>query len=125
VNVAKYFQLLVLLLCPGRVSKYCDEYVCLCLHLSVHSRNSKTAWLYFTKFFVPVTRFSSDGIVIQRFYRISRFHTIEPSRWTGTALCSLPAPLDMAAGLAWADAAHSWTRLLLGMVRILPCASCK
>jgi len=55
-----------LLLCPSRVVKNCDEFIC--YSLSVYSHNLKTTWPNFTNFLrvlpVAVARSSSDGVVI-------------------------------------------------------------
>ena len=51
-NVLNAWTWYYLLLCPSRLAKYCDEYVCVCV--SVCSHNSKTAWPNFTKLFVHV-----------------------------------------------------------------------
>jgi len=54
---------------------------------------------------------SSDGIVIRyvlpALWMTSCFHTMGPVGRTGTTLSSSPAPVDVAAGWAWAIAAHS------------------
>jgi len=39
----------------GAVAKYCDEYVCLCVCLSVCKDISGITWAIFTKFFVHVS----------------------------------------------------------------------
>ena len=100
------------LLRPSRVAKYYGEYIC--LSVSVRMHNLKV-WLNFTKFFVHIARghaqSSSDSIVITYelmvLWLTSCFHTMGlMGRRTSTALCSLPAPVDMATGQTWATAAH-------------------
>jgi len=61
----------VFLLCSREVCKVCcDEYVCLCFFLSVHSHMSETTWPDFTKFCaccmltVAMAQSSSVGTVI-------------------------------------------------------------
>jgi len=105
---------------------------------------------------LPVTMalsyFDGDALPVHYFLPFlqmtSCFHTNGPmSRWVDTALCSKLAPVDLAAGRAWAAAAHwltgsvdrlagvhwlGWVLAVwrldlatLGMVvRISPCASC-
>jgi len=51
-------------------AKYCDEYVCLCVRMSVHSHNTKTARPNFTNFFACCLRSwlspsCSDGVAIR------------------------------------------------------------
>ena len=45
---------ILFLLCPGKRATYCDQFVCLCVCLSVHEHISGTAGPIFTKFCVQV-----------------------------------------------------------------------
>ena len=44
-----------LLLCPGRGAEYCDQFVCLCVCLSVREHISGTAGPIFTRFIVQIS----------------------------------------------------------------------
>jgi len=90
--------------------------LCLSVCLSVRSHNSKTMLPNFTKFFVhmltvAVARSFSNGGAICYVLPVLRvtscFHIMRPvGGRTGTALCSSPAPVDVAAGQVRAAAAY-------------------
>jgi len=90
--------LLLFLLRPREGAKYCDEYVCLSVCLSVHSHSSNTTRLDFTYFcmlFVAVARSFSGGVaicyVLPVLWMTSCFHVRAlwcvmciPRRWQNT-----------------------------------------
>jgi len=55
-------------------AKYCDEYVCLSVCLSVRSHDSKTTWSNITRFLytlpIVMDRSSSDGVAIHYVFSI-------------------------------------------------------
>ena len=57
VEMCIHYYLLLLLLCPSRGAKYCDQSVCLfvCLFFTVRTDITGTTWPIFTKFFVHVS----------------------------------------------------------------------
>jgi len=96
--------------------------ISICLSVSVCTHNSKTVRSNFTKFLyiLPVAMVHSffDGIAICYELPVLRmmscFHTME---LMGMELCSLPAPVNLAAGQARAPAAHWLTGLVCRLAR--------
>jgi len=137
--------LLSLVVRPIRVVKYCDEYVCLSVCLSARMTPKPAVELHqiFVHVDCPRCRGSvllwrrCDTLCTSGFTDDVMLSYNGTNGRTGTALCSSPAPVDMAAARARAAAAHwlagsagrlagpgGWTRLLPGTVmHVSPCAS--